>query len=209
MKDRFLRRGGFIRLNGRTAGFDNFEKVAIQSGIVETLFQLARNTDKTMDRVFTAYFAAESLWKPIVIGTVKEKEELLNKYMEHHAVDFCLEVRIVVCQGGPERHKAKTVEQAARNATFIAHRVIGMIGLRVLSQECFLADHLDLEKTSEVIKTCCDGMLLGPDLWVKQLRDPASTWQSLFCFGNIQVRAIFRETDSGQHNLSPVVTGAT
>lgn len=200
MKDRFLGRGGLIRLSGRSAGFDNFEKVAIQSGIVETLFQLARNTDKSMDRVFTAYFAAESLWKLIVIGTVKEKEQLLKKYMEHHAVDFCLEVSFTVSEGS-QRHKAQAVEQAARNASFIAHRVIGMIGLRVLSQECFLADHLDLEKTSEVIKTCCEGMLLGPDLWVKQLRDPASTWQSLFCFGNIKVRTIVRRFDTEENDL--------
>jgi hypothetical protein len=78
-----------------------------------------------------------------------------------------------------------------------------MIGLRVLSQECFLADHLDLEKTSEVIKTCCDGTLLGPELelWAKQLRDPASTWQSLFCFGNIKVRTIVRGFDTEENDL--------
>jgi hypothetical protein len=105
LKDQFLGRGGLIRLSGRSAGFDNFEKVAIQSGIVETLFQLARNTDKSMDRVFTAYFAVESLWKLIVIGIVKEKEQLLKKYMEHHAVDFCLEVSFTVSEGS-QRHKA-------------------------------------------------------------------------------------------------------
>ncbi|KAJ3521680.1 hypothetical protein NMY22_g12215 [Coprinellus aureogranulatus] len=167
LKDRFLRRGGLIRLGGKTPGFDDFEKLAIQSGIVETLFKIARGTGKTMEEVFTTYFAAEALWKLIVIGSPSEKKDLLKKYMEHHVVEYCVEN----AQGG----------------AFIAHRVIGMLGLRILSQECYLADHLSVEKTSEVMKTCCECMLLGPDLFVRQLRDPATTWQSLFCFGNTEV----------------------
>ncbi|KAJ3542646.1 hypothetical protein NMY22_g3433 [Coprinellus aureogranulatus] len=169
LKERFRVHGELIQQEGRTRGFDKFEKLAIGSGMIEALFQLARRAETEMEKVFTTYFAAEALWKLVVIGTPSEKKELLEKYIEHDVVEFCRE--------------------RARNAVFIAHRVIAMIGLRALSQECYLADYLSLEKTSEVMKTCCECVLLGPDLFVQQLGDPEITWQSLFCFGNIHASA--------------------
>ena len=62
-----------------------------------------------------------------------------------------------------------------------------MRGLRVMAQQCRLVDFLSVEKTSEVIKTMCKCILRGPELWARQLKDPAMTWQSLFCFGALGV----------------------
>ena len=62
-----------------------------------------------------------------------------------------------------------------------------MTGLRLMAAQCRLFSYLSTEKTSELIKTLCHCILSGPDLWVKQLKDPATTWQSLYCFGNLSV----------------------
>ena len=62
-----------------------------------------------------------------------------------------------------------------------------MMGLRLLITQCYLYEHFTIAKTSEVMKTLCRCILSGPKEWIQQLGDPATTWQSLYCFGTVGV----------------------
>ncbi|KAJ2932230.1 hypothetical protein H1R20_g4848, partial [Candolleomyces eurysporus] len=166
LKAHFLNHNASMNEKRSRRGHDAFEKIAVKAGIAKTLFQIARDDSKVMEHVFTSCFAAEALWELIQTGTDAQRKELMEQYVnEHSVIDFCL--------------------QAISGAFFIAHRLTAMKGLRVMAQQCRLADFLSVEKTSQVIKAMCKCILMGPDLWVRQLKDPSMTWQSLFCFGKL------------------------
>ena len=61
------------------------------------------------------------------------------------------------------------------------------MGLRLLVTQCFLYEFLTVEKMSEMMKTLCQCILSSPNLWIDQMKDPATTWQSLYCFGAVGV----------------------
>ncbi|KAF6757661.1 hypothetical protein DFP72DRAFT_845614 [Ephemerocybe angulata] len=166
LKDRFHERSLEIEKRPSRAGFNAFEKIALKAGIVKTFFQIARDERRTMERVFTSYFAAECLWNLLTLGTPAERRQLGKELVEKHdVVDFCL--------------------TATTSAFFIVHRTVAMVGLRLLVTQGFLKDHLSVAKTSEIMKALCGCMLTGPKLWIEQLRDPATTWQSMYCFGSV------------------------
>ncbi|KAJ2932232.1 hypothetical protein H1R20_g4842, partial [Candolleomyces eurysporus] len=92
LKDRFHDRNNAILANPARLGHDAFEKIAITAGIVETLFRIAKDGRKEMERVFTSYFALEGLWNLILNGTPPERKVLMEVFInEHDVVEFCLQ----------------------------------------------------------------------------------------------------------------------
>ncbi|TEB13599.1 hypothetical protein FA13DRAFT_1805743 [Coprinellus micaceus] len=166
LKDRFHQRSLAIQRNAALIGHDKFEKIALGAGVVKALFQIAKNGKMHMEGVFTSYFAAEGLWNLIVIGTQRSDESWTKQFIEEHdVVDWCL--------------------KAASSAFFVCQRTIGVMGLSLLVTQCFLYEFLTTEKMSEMMKTLSQCILSSPKLWIDQMRDPATTWQSLYCFGTI------------------------
>lgn len=163
IRRRFLGRSEEIVYDRSLAGFNKFEKVAIQSGVVEALFELAKRAGTTKDAANRSWCAADALWKLMMLGNPEEKQRLLKRFLDCGVIDFCL--------------------WGARNAPLISHRHVAMDGLRNLAFECFLEKHLSLEKISEIIRSCCECVLEGHEHWVKQARDPTTTWQSMYFFG--------------------------
>ncbi|TEB13965.1 hypothetical protein FA13DRAFT_1748169 [Coprinellus micaceus] len=126
LKDRFQERSEAVSKNPSSVGHKKFEKIALSSGIVKTLFQLAKSDRIDMEGVFTSYFAAEGLWNLIIIGTPEERRQLVKVYVEEHdVIHWCLEL--------------------ASTVFFV----------------CLRTD------------------------WVRQLGDPSTTWQSMYCFGTV------------------------
>ena len=97
LKDRFHDRSNVILANPSKLGHDAFEKIAIRAGIVKTLFRIAKDGRKEMERVFTSYFALEGLWNLILNGTPSERKVLMEVFIgEHDVVEFCLQVSCVL-----------------------------------------------------------------------------------------------------------------
>jgi hypothetical protein len=73
------------------------------------------------------------------------------------------------------------------NHPLCMHRHLAVDTLRCFSSESFLGDCISSAQCSEVMVKMCQFILMGPALFVQQMGDPTTTWQSCMCFGNNNV----------------------
>lgn len=81
-----------IHADQKPSGFDILVDICLESGIVKTFLQIAKEPKIEKWPALAAHFALHSVCMLMRKGTVEEREDLLKELLEHDIVNFCLDV---------------------------------------------------------------------------------------------------------------------
>ncbi len=80
-----------INFGGHTA-YDEFSKVAVQTGLVKTMLALTQRTELDSVRASAFYQAMDTIARLMTSGTTAERRSLLNDLVQRDAVKIGLDV---------------------------------------------------------------------------------------------------------------------
>ncbi|KAJ6616435.1 hypothetical protein B0H10DRAFT_2036985 [Mycena sp. CBHHK59/15] len=143
---------------------DFFGEIALKSGIAKTMMRMALVDRPGTDADLAAYYGFETIWCMIRTANVTERRALVQDLIKENAVQIALDA--------VAGHRLCIVRHGAANF------------LRSLASESFLGDYITSKQASDIFMTLSRYVLAGPNLFIEQMGDSETTWQSIMCFGN-------------------------
>jgi len=86
------RLGFGVHADQKPSGFDILADICLESGIVKTFLQIAKEPKIEKWPALGAHFALHSMCMLMRKGTEEEREDLLKELLEHDVVNLCLDV---------------------------------------------------------------------------------------------------------------------
>ncbi|KAL4267809.1 hypothetical protein AB1N83_001391 [Pleurotus pulmonarius] len=150
-----------INFGGHTA-YDEFSKVAVQTGLVKTMLALTQRAELDSVRASASYQAMDTIARLMTSGTTAERRSLLNDLVQRDAVKIGLD---------------------KMDHPLCLHRQVAANFLRTLTTESFLGEIISGAQAADIIVKLSEFTASGPDAFIKQFTSPSTSWQTSLAIG--------------------------
>ncbi|EIW83538.1 hypothetical protein CONPUDRAFT_81429 [Coniophora puteana RWD-64-598 SS2] len=157
---------------GQNTHLSSFALLCINAGVVPTMMDVSKHDWSgrrvPIERYSAQYWAMQCLCGLMLSGNSAERQHVLKEMLKEDIVDLCLQYM---------RHRLCIMHYLATNT------------LRTLADES-LGLQISSDVAAEIIETICDHGLQGPETLIKQMLDPATSWQNTMFLRNPNVTTI-------------------
>lgn len=150
-----------INFGGHTA-YDEFSKVAVQTGLIKTMLALTQRKELDSVRASASYQAMDTIARLMTSGTTAERRSLVTDLVQRDIIKIAL---------NKMDHPLCLHHQVAANL------------LRTLTTESFLGEMISGAQAADIIAKLASFTASGPDLFIKQFTSPSTSWQTSIAIG--------------------------
>ena len=163
-----------IRSMGMVRGWSDFEELAVEMGMVETVLELAMQpvNEPTYIAIFNGL---DALCYLSTVATYEQRRVLFDRYVSCNALDTIMKVSAPIAPGNS--CILTIAEQIIKSHHFNLHRYIAMRLLRSLTSDLFLSEVLSPEQAAELLVYLTRWTIHDEKRWLEQACKPSQKWQ--------------------------------